>query len=217
MARLPGILQPDDAAFVIDGMAYVVSEDRPELAEAVHEACDCGEVVTFEGTTGTVGSTVDLPSYDEAKEVWLDTADTADRAACEDGSEDLEISAPAGEEFIKLVCDGTERFEFAVGAEVYDRGSSRRPGPHRPGGAAPARRGLHRPRRCRRRVRPGDPGRLRVRRGDRPRGRLTPLQVRRWATASQRGSRADETDTRPWFQPPTAPPITSAPGPVDST
>lgn len=72
-------------------------------------------------TTTTDGGTSDatVPSYEDAKRVYLAQADDTTKASCEDDSEDKDVSVSSGT-YTRFVCSGIERFEYIEGAENYD-------------------------------------------------------------------------------------------------
>lgn len=67
------------------------------------------------------GTAVDeaLPSYEDAKRVYLAQADDATKASCADDEEDKDINVSSGT-YTKLTCGGIARFEYIEGAENHD-------------------------------------------------------------------------------------------------
>lgn len=83
-------------------------------AEATTTTAAEDETTTTEGSSSS-----DLPTYEDAKRVYLAQADDATKASCDEDQEDKELSVSSGS-YIRLICGGMERFEYIEGAENYE-------------------------------------------------------------------------------------------------
>ena len=67
-------------------------------------------------TTGGGSSTGDVPTYEDAKRVYLAQADDITKAACADNEQDKDLNMPTGS-YVKLICGRVVRFEYIEGAD----------------------------------------------------------------------------------------------------
>lgn len=61
----------------------------------------------------------DVPSYEDAKRVYLAQADDTTKATCAAGSEDRDVNVSSGT-YTRFKCGGMEVFEYIEGADNYD-------------------------------------------------------------------------------------------------
>lgn len=83
-------------------------------APAAETTTSAAETTTTEGG----GTDEGVPSYEDAKRVYLAQADDATKASCESDPVDEDISVSSGT-YTRFTCGGIARFEYIEGAENY--------------------------------------------------------------------------------------------------
>lgn len=62
----------------------------------------------------------DLPTYEQAKDAWVETTSEGDRESCETGeTEDMEVYTTNDGDFIRYLCNDIPRFSYVTGADNY--------------------------------------------------------------------------------------------------
>jgi hypothetical protein len=105
----------DDAATTTKADASTASTEAPTTTEATSTTSD--DAVT---TTEAGGSDATVPTYEDAKRVYLAQADDATKASCEQDQEDRDVVVSSGT-YTRLMCGGMERFEYIEGSENYEK------------------------------------------------------------------------------------------------
>jgi hypothetical protein len=98
------------------------TEATPTTETATTEAdtttTDAGTATTDGTTTGPLEGMA--PTVDEAITIYLDTASDAQTASCKSGGVDQrKLSAPSGEQQIRVTCGGIARFLYVNGTATY--------------------------------------------------------------------------------------------------
>ena len=111
------------AAVVLAGCSSSGSdaETTTTKATATEQTTTTAEATTTEAdvTTTEGGATEDLPSYEDAKRVYLAQADDATKASCESDAQDKDVNVSSGT-YTRFTCGGIARFEYIEGAENDD-------------------------------------------------------------------------------------------------
>jgi hypothetical protein len=113
------------AAVVLAGCSKSGGDDAATTSKA-EATTTAAEATTTEATTTTADEEVtttegggtggDVPTYDDAKRVYLAQADEATKSSCADDAVDKDLNVPSGS-YTKLICGGIVRFEYIQGAE----------------------------------------------------------------------------------------------------
>ncbi|SJM61778.1 hypothetical protein [Gulosibacter sp. 10] len=62
----------------------------------------------------------DLPTYEQAKDAWVETTSEGDRESCETGeTEDMDVYTTNDGDFIRYLCNDIPRFSYVTGADNY--------------------------------------------------------------------------------------------------
>jgi len=94
-----------------------------KATDAEQTTTTVADTTTTEAETTTTeggGSDETIPSYEDAKRVYLAQADDTTKAKCDEDSEDHDVVVSSGT-YTRFLCSGVERFEYIEGAENYEK------------------------------------------------------------------------------------------------
>lgn len=118
------------AALALAGLLLVGcgTSDGDADAATTTEAAAATTTTAAEATTTTAAddpttteatSDEDVPTYEDAKRVYMAQTDEATKASCDEDEEDKALNMSSGS-YVKLICSGIVRFEYIEGAENYE-------------------------------------------------------------------------------------------------
>lgn len=112
------------AALVLAGCSKSGGDDAATTeVEATSPSTTAAETTTTEAeeetTTTEASPDVDIPTYEDAKRVYMAQTDEATKASCAEDEEDKELNMSSGS-YVKFICSGIVRFEYIEGAENYE-------------------------------------------------------------------------------------------------